>query len=80
MNLAIKKKKEKEKEKGDWFLDNLCKYYLFGYKIYSFRRPLRFVVITCFERDYSLNYPFKPRIKSHLLFAGIIRSSPFSPR
>ena len=23
---------------------------------------------------------FKPRIKSHLLFAGIIRSSPFSPR
>jgi len=24
--------------------------------------------------------PFKPRIKSHLLFAGIIRSSPFSPR
>jgi len=25
-------------------------------------------------------YPFKPRIKSHLLFAGIIRSSPFSPR
>ena len=25
-------------------------------------------------------YPFKPRIKSHLLFAGIIRGSPFSPR
>ena len=25
-------------------------------------------------------YPFKTRIKSHLLFAGIIRSSPFSPR
>ena len=24
--------------------------------------------------------PLKPRIKSHLLFAGIIRSSPFSPR
>jgi len=24
--------------------------------------------------------PFKSRIKSHLLFAGIIRSSPFSPR
>jgi len=24
-------------------------------------------------------YPFKPRIKSHLLFVGII-SSPFSPR
>jgi len=24
--------------------------------------------------------PFKTRIKSHLLFAGIIRSSPFSPR
>ena len=24
--------------------------------------------------------PFKPRIKSHMLFAGIIRSSPFSPR
>jgi len=24
--------------------------------------------------------PFKRRIKSHLLFAGIIRSSPFSPR
>ena len=24
--------------------------------------------------------PLNPRIKSHLLFAGIIRSSPFSPR
>ena len=24
--------------------------------------------------------PFKPRIKSHLLFAGIIMSSLFSPR
>jgi len=29
--------------------------------------------VKCFE-------PFKTRIKSHLLFAGIIRSSPFSPR
>ena len=27
-----------------------------------------------------LSWLFKPRIKSHLLFAGIIRSSPFSPR
>jgi len=24
--------------------------------------------------------PLKPELKSHLLFAGIIRSSPFSPR
>ena len=24
--------------------------------------------------------PLNPKIKSHLLFAGIIRSSPFSPR
>jgi len=29
---------------------------------------------------YLLTQPFKPRIKFHLLFAGIIRSSPFSPR
>jgi len=28
----------------------------------------------------SILYPLKPWIKSHLLFAGIIRSSPFSPR
>ena len=28
----------------------------------------------------SVSYPFKTRIKFHLLFAGIIRSSPFSPR
>jgi len=28
----------------------------------------------------AVNWPFKRWIKSHLLFAGIIRSSPFSPR
>jgi hypothetical protein len=29
----------------------------------------------------AINFnPFKPELKSHLLFAGIIRSSPFSPR
>ena len=32
------------------------------------------------SRNMSPLQPFKPRIKSHLLFAGIIRSSPFSPR
>jgi len=33
------------------------------------------------SKNGSLNFfkPFKSRIKSHLLFAGIIRSSPFSP-
>jgi len=43
------------------------------------------IMILCSElsKFFSLLYtvqPFKPRIKSHLLFAGIIRSSPFSPR
>jgi len=34
-----------------------------------------------FPRDKATGtWPFKTRIKSHLLFAGIIRSSPFSPR
>ena len=28
----------------------------------------------------QINEPFKRRIKSHMLFAGIIRSSPFSSR
>ena len=30
--------------------------------------------------DGKIILTFKPRIKSHLLFAGIIRRSPFSPR
>jgi hypothetical protein len=37
-------------------------------------------VTTVFVSALFPVYPFKPRIKSHLLFAGIIRSSPFSPR
>jgi len=32
------------------------------------------------ENINTLFKPFKPRIKSYLLFAGIIRSLPFSPR
>jgi len=33
------------------------------------------------QQAYSLrSSPFKARIKPHLLFAGIITSSPFSPR
>jgi hypothetical protein len=32
------------------------------------------------ESILSFPYPFKRRIKSHLPFSGIIRSSPYSPR
>jgi len=43
------------------------------------------IAATCFgyimiRLNYQQINRFKPRIKSHLLFAGIIRSSPFSPR
>ena len=38
------------------------------------------VTFTWYQNSFWQVQPFKPRIKSHLLFAGIIRSSPFSPR
>ena len=41
-------------------------------RLLAFRGPCSIVI-------YSY-YPFKTRINSHLLFAGIIRSLPFSPR
>ena len=55
------------------------------------QHPTRFLRNKC-QPNFSWNVPsnkiiklkaikpFKPRIKSHLLFAGIIRSSPFFPR
>jgi len=36
--------------------------------------------MTHLEKLTARRLTFKRRIKSHLLFAGIIRSSPYSPR
>jgi len=45
----------------------------------SFPTP-NIILPTVHSHSFSVVSPFKHRIKSHLLFAGIIRSSPFSPR
>jgi len=36
--------------------------------------------LVAWARRNTVDYPFKRRIKSLLPFAGIIRSSPYSPR
>ena len=38
------------------------------------------IVSMTYEMTIMVSYPFKRRIKSNLPIAGIIRSSPYSPR
>jgi len=60
-----------------WLVTNLTHnffYVTFSWILYMFRATM------CSSSGGQLYWPFKPRIKSHLLFAGIIRSSLFSPR
>jgi hypothetical protein len=49
------------------------------FTFHTMRKGAQSLSWTAFIVEWNI-YPFKPRIKSHLLFAGIIRSSPFSPR
>jgi len=48
-------------------------------KLVLFLIPLQYVHLFCDLSKCILLFYFKSRIKSHLPFAGIIRSSPYSP-
>ena len=51
----------------------------FNRKLWEYRPLVTSRHIYIYIYIYGMILTFKPRIKSHLLFAGIIRSSPFSP-
>ena len=64
----------------------IAEYFNNEYRFYRHVFPIsRALLLYCLKMCnlcswQSLHYPLKARIKSHLLFAGIIRSAPFSPR
>ena len=74
------RKKERRNKRMKTLMANTVVCFVVG-KLKILERKMNMTEVSEDKQRLMVNLTlFKPRIKSHLLFAGIIRSSPFSPR